>query len=61
MSRGRQRFRQTDVAKAVKGAVAAGMAVGRVEISPDGHISVIAGQPPQEQAPTEANEWDTVK
>ena len=43
MSRARQTFKQTDVTKAVRAVVAAGVAVGRVEISPDGHITVIAG------------------
>jgi len=63
MSRARQHFRQTDVTKAIKAAVAAGLAAGRVEVSPDGHIIIVAGAPGQGQdaAVTEVNEWDAVK
>jgi hypothetical protein len=49
MSRGRQTFKQADMTKAVKAAVRAGLTVGRVEISPDGRIVVIAGAPGLEQ------------
>jgi len=35
-------FKQVDVTRAVKGAVAAGLSVGRVEIGRDGTIIVIA-------------------
>ena len=42
MSRGAQTFRRTDVTKAVKGAIAAGMDVRRVEIDRDGTIVVFA-------------------
>jgi hypothetical protein len=62
MSRARQHFRQTDITKAIKAAVAAGLPVARVEVSPEGRIIVIAGAPGEGQNPaTEANEWDTVK
>lgn len=57
MARGAQTFKQADVTKAVKGAVAAGIEVARVEIDRDGKIVLIAGQPP---SPTQ-NEWDAVK
>ena len=61
MSRGHQTFRQSDVTKAVKAVVAAGVAVGRVEISP-GKIVVIAGGPHLDQdEPPDSNEWDSVK
>jgi hypothetical protein len=61
MSRTAQRFRQSDLAKAIKAAVQAGLTVGRVEISPDGKIAVIAGKPGQEEqnpTQTELGEWD---
>jgi hypothetical protein len=62
MSRGRQHFRQSDVFKAIKAAVRAGLPVARVELSSDGRIIVIAGKPEQEQnSGTEVNEWDSVK
>jgi len=35
-------FQQIDVTRAVKGAVAAGLSVGRVEMDRDGRITVIA-------------------
>ena len=35
-------FKQVDVTRAVKGAVAAGLSVGREEIDRDGRITVIA-------------------
>ena len=61
MSRGRQHFRQTDVTKAVKAVVRAGVEVGRVEISPEGRIIVIAGRPTEgHSTQTETNEWDSV-
>jgi hypothetical protein len=44
MSRARQTFTQSDVVKAIKAAVKAGLPVARVEVSPeDGRIIVIAG------------------
>lgn len=43
--------RQTDVARAVKGALAAGMDVEKVELQPDGRITIMASRH-DEQAPT---------
>jgi hypothetical protein len=45
MSRGPQTFRQTDVARAVRGAVAAGLTVQRVEVDKAGKIVVVVGSP----------------
>ena len=42
MSRGTQTFRQADLTKALKGAAAAGIDVGRVEIDKAGKIVVVA-------------------
>jgi hypothetical protein len=62
MSRGPQTFKQTDVTKAIRAAVAAGLPVARFEIDRDGKIIVIAGRPEQGQdAGAEANEWDAVR
>jgi hypothetical protein len=61
MSRGQQTFRQSDVTKALKATVKAGIAVRRVEIEKDGKIVVVTA-PPQDAAgeKPEKNEWDVV-
>jgi hypothetical protein len=58
MSRRAQPFTQTDVTRAAKGAVKAGLTVRRVEIC-EGKIVIIAGPP--EEPPANENEWDGVK
>jgi hypothetical protein len=60
MSRGAQSFKQGDVTKAVKGAVAAGIEVERIEIA-DGKISVFVGRSDRPTAASTGNEWDNVK
>ncbi|MBI0475019.1 hypothetical protein D9601_06550 [Sphingomonas sp. MA1305] len=53
----RARFRQEDVTRALKGAVAAGMRVGRIEIDPNGRIVILS----ETAAPTaDRNSWDDV-
>ncbi|MGR6327704.1 hypothetical protein ACU5AX_01425 [Sphingomonas sp. XXL09] len=53
----RARFRQEDVTRALKGAVAAGMRVGRIEIEPNGRIVILS----ETAAPTaDRNSWDDV-
>lgn len=47
-------FKQVDVTRAVKGAVAAGLSVGRVEIDRSGKIVVVMAN----NATSEINEWD---
>jgi hypothetical protein len=42
MSRGQQTFRQSDVTKALKAAVKAGIAVERLEIDKDGKTVIVA-------------------
>jgi hypothetical protein len=49
------RFKQDDVTRAVKGATAAGMRVGRVEIDPNGRIVVLSESV---APPTARNDWD---
>lgn len=57
MGRGRLKFKQRDVTRAVKGALAAGVDIGKVEIDTDGKIVIVAGDKVSIQGP---NEWDTV-
>lgn len=57
MSRGPQKFRQADIAKALKAAKAAGVGVRRIEINPDGKIIVVAGKMEPGTDPIDVNEW----
>src|SRR3546814_14325109 len=59
MSRGPSTFRQTDVTRAINGALAADVPLARIEVAPDGHIVIKAGpvepstpDPEQEQVPS---------
>ena len=61
MSRGAQKFKQSDITKAVRGVGKAGMKVHRVEIAADGRIVVMtdaagAGVVQRDSV----NEWDAV-
>ena len=58
MSRGPLPFRQTDVARAIKGAVAGGLTVQRVEVDKAGKIIVVVGEAGKDVAASENNEWD---
>jgi hypothetical protein len=58
MSRKACTFRQSDLAKAIKGAKAGGLDIARVEITPDGRIIVIAGSGLSEQNAASSNPWD---
>lgn len=62
MSRGPATFKQSDLTRALKGAVAAGVAVARVRISKDGSIEIDTTKPPPSQATptTTENPWDTL-
>jgi hypothetical protein len=62
MSRCQQKFKQSDVTKALKATVKAGIAVGRVEIDKDGRIVIVTARPEDaanEEKPGK-NEWDGV-
>jgi 3-keto-L-gulonate-6-phosphate decarboxylase len=59
MSRRQLTFRQNDVARAIKGAVAGGLTVQRVEVDKTGKIIVVVGEAGKTDAPTE-NSWDSV-
>ena len=54
-------FRQTDLTRALKGVRAAGMEIGRIEISKEGVIVMVPGTPEEPtDASAEVNEWDSV-
>jgi hypothetical protein len=55
-------FRQTDLTRAVKAALAAGIEIQRIEIDRDGKIVVVAGKLPESpgEGEDQCNEWDMV-
>jgi len=57
MAQRRATFSQADVARVLRGAAAAGVAVSRVEIDPTGKIVAVLGEP---MSVAGGNEWDTV-
>ena len=58
MVRGPCTVKETDVKRAVRAARTAGLVVQRVEIEPDGKITVVANNDKGGGAPD--NEWDSV-
>jgi hypothetical protein len=60
MSRAPARFTQRDLARAIKGAVAGGLTVQRVEVDKAGKIVVIVGEPGKADAVAPNNSWDSV-
>jgi hypothetical protein len=56
MTRG-VRFRQADIARAVKGAKAAGISVSKIEIDTDGRIVITSGVPHEYQPRDEYIAW----
>jgi hypothetical protein len=62
MSRGQQTFKQSDVTKAVRATVKAGIEVARVEIDKDGKIAIVTARS-EDAANREKpgkNEWDGI-
>jgi hypothetical protein len=60
-SNARKRFRQRDVVRLVKAISVAGHSIARVDVKPDGTISVItADGSPTIQPIAGENEWDSV-
>jgi len=62
MSRHPASFRQSDVTRAIKGAIAAGFDVKRCEIDRDGRIVVASNDPAPAaiEAPKSDNPWDAI-
>jgi hypothetical protein len=60
MSRRPSTFRQRDMTAAIKGAIAAGCTVARVEVGKDGKIVVVVidKEQPLNEADNNSNEWD---
>jgi hypothetical protein len=61
MPRGQCTFRQSDVTKAVKAVVAAGVQVARVEVDREGRIVVVTGRASAPEEGRESNEWDSIR
>ena len=54
-------FKKTDLTRALKGVLAAGLEIGRVEISKEGVIVMVPGKPEERtDASGDINEWDNV-
>jgi hypothetical protein len=60
MPRGQCTFKQSDVTKAVKAVVAAGVHVARVEVDREGRIVVVAGTAAVAEEGKEGSEWDRI-
>jgi hypothetical protein len=58
MSRRPATFRQRDLTKAIKAAVAGGLQIGRVEVAQDGRIVLISEKGAPERDDKGVNEWD---
>ena len=53
-------FKKTDVTRATKAVLAAGIGIARVEISRDGVIVVVPDKPSEIATTAGTNEWDEV-
>jgi hypothetical protein len=61
MARAPSTFRQSDVTRAIKAAVAAGVHIARIEVDGTGKIAIVTTDAPDAQGEVrEGNEWDKV-
>jgi hypothetical protein len=61
MARAPSTFRQQDVTRAIKAAVAAGVHIARIEVDGAGKIVIVTTDAPEAQdEASKANEWDKV-
>jgi hypothetical protein len=61
MTRAPSTFRQSDVTRAIKAAVAAGVHIARIEVDCTGKIVIVTTQePPGVQSGEEGDTWDRV-
>jgi hypothetical protein len=61
MARAPSTFRQQDVTRAIKTAVAAGVHIARIEVDGTGKIAIVTTDAPNGQGDVrEGNEWDKV-
>jgi hypothetical protein len=61
MTRRPSAFRQSDLTRAVKAVVAAGLRVAGVKVSPQGDIEVVTGEERVHDSPPQGgNEWDGI-
>lgn len=58
MGRGRSKFKQSDVTRAIKAAGAAGIEIAYVEITPDGVIKIVPKSANASATTQDTNEWD---
>jgi acylphosphatase len=57
MTRRPSTFRQADISRAVKAAQTAGLAIGKVEVAPDGTIRVIVASTPELSPANSFDQW----
>jgi hypothetical protein len=60
MTRRPSAFRQSDLTRAVKAVVAAGLRVAGVKVSAQGDIEVVTGEERVHDSPQGGNEWDGI-
>lgn len=60
MARHRCTFRESDIKRMMRAVQRAGASVQRVEVTPDGKMSVIVGNPSGTGDVVETNEWDAL-